>query len=75
VNSYEDPALSYECDREVEIERLRARLAEAERDAARYRWLRARVEGEELERITNRWPCTAEECDAAIDAMLATDSA
>jgi hypothetical protein len=31
MNSYEDPSLSYECDREAEIERLRARLAEAER--------------------------------------------
>ena len=32
MNSYEDPALSYECDREAELAALKARLAEAERD-------------------------------------------
>ena len=57
MNSYEDPALSHECDREAEMEAIKAdrinwrkiaretqaRLAEAERDAARYRWLRVRI--------------------------------
>lgn len=41
----------------------------ARADAERYRWLRSNVSGEELERITNRWPMSNEECDAAIDAI------
>jgi hypothetical protein len=47
MNSYEDPALSYECDLITEIDRLRAEIealrAEVEplrRDAYRYRWIR-----------------------------------
>lgn len=48
----------------AEIESLRARLAEAERDAVRYRWLRDRA-----------WPFefngdTPADADAAIDAAM-----
>ena len=59
----------------AEIERLRARLAEAERDAARYRWLRT-------ERGAGFWGCHEKDgdggqilryeidLDAAIDAAM-----
>ena len=60
------------CD-ECEIDRLRARLAEAERDAARYRWLRNTA-------TTSDWcdlgGLTAERTDEEIDKALgAADSA
>ena len=58
-----------------EIERLRARLAEAERDAARYRWLRkAREHWDVLHREDEDayWQDLAgNELDAAIDAAMA----
>ena len=58
----------------VEIERLRARLAEAERDAARYRWVREHPlmsdeEWAEAERQGFRL-LPPEKMDAAIDAAM-----
>lgn len=68
---------------ESEFKELQARLAEAERDAARYRWLRdmrnnkpayATSTGErEAERIVNR--LFGFEWDHAIDAAMTADSA
>ena len=51
-------------------EELETRLAEAERDAARYRWLRKKVGGEEMERLTGRWPMSNGEFDGLIDATM-----
>ena len=48
-----------------DVSKLDARLAEAERDAARYRWLRDCSNGEV------DWPNS--EWDAAIDAEIAAD--
>ena len=54
----------------AEIESLRSRLAEAERDAARYRFLRDR---DGMGNIFMHTPTC--ELDAAIDREIATDSA
>lgn len=58
-------ATSFGVECQKSLEEARARLAEAERDAARYRWLRDRA-----------WPFefkgnNPEDADAAIDAEIA----
>lgn len=76
-------ATSDVCQVHDEIERLRAALAEAERDAARYRWLRNEtaiadrplasvVWKRKMDRGSSEWVNTAspESLDAAIDAAL-----
>jgi hypothetical protein len=52
-------------ERDSTIERLRARLAEAERDAARYRWLREVFSWND--RLRTRFDASI---DAAIDAAM-----
>ena len=58
-----------------EYDALAARLAEAERDAARYRWLRDSPS--ELMAICewrlDEWCPVPSYCDAAIDAAMAAD--
>ena len=60
------------CQSEGRCETLRARLAEAERDAARYRWLRAdECDADEISRRCSLFEATYDEhLDAAIDAAM-----
>ena len=53
-----------------EIERLRAQLAEQDRDAERYRWLRD-VGDNTWTPLMKRGPAFASNLDAAIDAAMA----
>lgn len=55
----------------AEAEGLRDNIFAALSDAERYRFLRQRLTGEEFERITNRWPMSNEEADAAVDETIA----
>ena len=62
---------------QAEIDALRTRLAEVEKDAARYRWLRHEVGdigdlyvGIDSPAYPNRWALTGEEADVAIDAAM-----
>jgi hypothetical protein len=75
VNSYEDPSLSYECDREAEIERLRARLAEAERERNENALALARATRLADERYEYTCKVLAERNDATIRAELAEQDA
>ena len=64
-----------------EIERLQTRLAEAERDAERYRWLRDHINKGQGWVVMRREPSgmwdqmPSNELDSAIDALRAADSA
>lgn len=75
MNSYEDPSLSYECDREAEIERLRARLAEAERERNENALALARATRLADERYEYTCKVLAERNDATIRAELAEQDA
>jgi len=58
-DGYKEMAMSrehWDAKREAELATLKARLAEAERDAARYRWLRTRINWRDVQHsfATNR---------------------
>ena len=73
----------YNCDSMgIELQRLRSRLAEAERDAARYRYMRGNASFRDRNGPGLYWYLprflpggSAEQLDASIDASITADSA
>ncbi len=52
------------------IEELEREIAAAREDAERYRWLRDKPIGDQLDKAIAAWWNSADEFDAAIDAAL-----
>lgn len=76
MNSYEDPALSVECDLRHGVDRLAAenaalkeQLAEVERDAARYRYVRT-LNPHEFDSLVRRNIRDDLAFDSLVDAAL-----